>query len=154
MYNRNFKESINSKDFKKKGISYELFIDYYKHYVFTFFSDMRTLSNCEIMKSLIDHEKKIINDDNYCRPLDSFSHKMKYNESYNFEDDKYEYILKFSDFKNDFYQKFPHLLNSYDKDLNNKIDILIKKITTMEQYQANLIDKINIFAEMIDSIKK
>lgn len=64
------------------------------------------------------------------------------------------FTFRLQQFKQDFYEKFPNLINNDAKELKDKIDTLTKKIDTMAQYQGALIDKINVFAEMIDSFEK
>lgn len=57
------------------------------------------------------------------------------------------YIIHFNDIKDDFMIKFPSL--SPNKDL---LDIS-NRLTRIEQYQANILDKLTVLAEIIDSKK-
>lgn len=68
----------------------------------------------------------------------------------------------FLDAKYDLQKRYPDLIIKIENDntldlfkieYDNKLELLQKKITSLEQYQANILDKLSVFAEMIDNNK-
>jgi len=57
----------------------------------------------------------------------------------------------FSEFLDLFYKEYPEAMGVA---LNNKIDIYAEKLKTVEQFQAQILDKLTVFAEMLDEIQK
>lgn len=45
-------------------------------------------------------------------------------------------------------------IREIDEKIQNDYTIILNKLKTMEQLQANILDKLTIFAEMIDNIQK
>ncbi len=54
----------------------------------------------------------------------------------------------FNDLKSDFYSKFPNLLQDH-----SRLDDIEKRLLKIEQYQANILDKLTVLSEIIDSKK-
>ena len=57
----------------------------------------------------------------------------------------------FSEFLDLFYKEYPEAMGVA---LNNKIDTYAEKLKTVEQFQAQILDKLTVFAEMLDEIQK
>ncbi len=64
------------------------------------------------------------------------------------------YIV-FENAKEQFWKEYPQLIDNGLKETIDNLQVtlntLLKKMVTLEQFQANILDKMTVFAEMIDS---
>lgn len=65
-----------------------------------------------------------------------------------YSDSRYIYFSEFLDL---FYKEYPEAANISS---NSIIDTLVEKTRSMEQFQAQILDKLTVFAEMIDEMQK
>lgn len=113
-----------------------------------------------------------IDDFFYSTPIDLMIKLIKYqdylksNIVLNFVPDRLILILKhnqsvtnnngslyyhFNDAKFNFQERYQNLFQNTI--LNDKLELILKKIISLEQFQANILDKLTVFAEMLDNKK-
>jgi hypothetical protein len=120
-------------------------------------------SYVDCMLSLLRYEKKLNDEQKRTNRIDCCDDIIRFLLFHGTVDirvknkNKYDTITEcFGYFKDQFYEEYPvfssgiHLCVEILKD---EIFELKRKVTTLEQYQANLLDKISVFAEMIDNKK-
>jgi hypothetical protein len=117
-------------------------------------SQLQQSSDIEIMLRIIEYEyllkeKKNDSDELTHFLIHCFNIELPVWE---YEDDQHHqnpiYQLPYSYYKSDFFGKYPQFLD------NRALTKLKLKIKTLEQYQAQILDKLTVFSEMIDDLQK
>jgi hypothetical protein len=91
----------------------------------------------------------------------AFSHFLINHRSFKFNnriDSKFKDFgdieLYFKDIEDQFYKEYPQqIFNESISSLKEEFKIVNSKLKTIEQFQAQIIDKLSVFAEMIDDIQ-